>query len=129
MLYHEVNRFANVLKNFDLKKGDVVAIFLPNLPETVIAVLACFRLGIIFNTVFSGFSTDALRSRIEGFEPKLIITADAVRRRGKLVPLKSRKLSEAIQSLASVRAICGRENEPIPRHQWSPVETIGGMIW
>src|ERR1700733_11113454 len=63
MLYHEVNRFANVLKSFGLKKGDPVAIFLPNLPETVIAVLACFRLGIIFNTVFSGFSTDALRNR------------------------------------------------------------------
>jgi acetyl-CoA synthetase len=104
MLYHEVSRFANVLKSFDLKKGDPVAIFLPNLPETVIAVLACFRLGIIFNTVFSGFSTDALRNRIEGFEPKLIITADAVRRRGKLVPLKA-KVDEAIHSLASVRAI------------------------
>jgi acetyl-CoA synthetase len=104
MLYHEVNRFANVLKSFGLKKGDAVAIFLPNLAETVIAVLACFRLGIIFNTIFSGFSPEALKSRIEGFAPKIIITADAVRRRGKLIPLKD-KVDAAVQSISSVQTI------------------------
>jgi acetyl-CoA synthetase len=104
MLYHEVNRFANVLKGFGLKKGDPVAIFLPNLPETLIVVLACFRLGIVFNTVFSGFSPSALQTRLEGFEPLLIVTADAIRRRGRLIPLKE-KVDEAIRSIASVRSV------------------------
>jgi acetyl-CoA synthetase len=101
MLYHEVNRFANVLINLGLKKGDPIAIFLPNVPEAVIAVLACFRLGMIFNTIFSGFSSAALRTRIEVFEPKLVITADAIRRRGKLIPLKA-EVDEAVQGLESV---------------------------
>jgi acetyl-CoA synthetase len=104
MLHDEVNRFANVLVNLGLKKSDPIAICLPNLPETVIAVLACFRLGIIFNTIFSGFSPVSLRNRIEGFEPKLIITADSVRRRGKLISLKE-KVDEAVQTVESVRAI------------------------
>ena len=104
MLYHEANRFSNVLISLGLKKGDPVAIFLPNLPETVIAVLACFRLGIVFNTIFSGFSAESLKNRVEGFEPKVIVTADAVRRRGKLITLKD-KVDEAIQSLPSVHAV------------------------
>ena len=104
MLYHEVNRFSNVLIGLGLKKGDPVAIFLPNLPETVIAVLTCFRLGIVFNTIFSGFSPESLKNRVEGFEPKVIITADAVRRRGKLITLKN-KVDEAIQSVSSVQAV------------------------
>ncbi|HXM10395.1 MAG TPA: acetate--CoA ligase [Terriglobales bacterium] len=104
MLYHEVNRFANVLINLGLKKGDPIAIFLPNVPEAVIAVLACFRLGVIFNTIFSGFSSAALRTRIEVFEPKLVLTADAIRRRGKLIPLKA-EVDEAIQGLESVRTV------------------------
>jgi acetyl-CoA synthetase len=104
MLYHEVNRFANVLLKLGLKKGDPVAIFLPNLPETVIAVLACFRLGLVFNTIFSGFSSVSLRTRVEVFEPKLIITADAIRRRGKLISLKD-KVDEAIEGLDSLRTI------------------------
>jgi acetyl-CoA synthetase len=114
MLYHEVNRFANVLISLGLKKGDPVAIFLPNVPEAVIAVLACFRLGVIFNTIFSGFSSAALRSRIEVFEPKLVITADAIRRRGKLIPLKA-EVEEAIQALESVRsvAVVKRTGSPV----------------
>ena len=62
MLAVEVNKFANVLKQLGVGKGDAVAIFTPNLPEAVIAVLACFRIGALFNTVFSGFS-DALAAR------------------------------------------------------------------
>jgi acetyl-CoA synthetase len=119
MLYHEVNRFANVLIGFGVKKGDPVAIFLPNVPEAVIAVLACFRLGVIFNTIFSGFSAAALRSRIEVFEPKLVITADAIRRRGKLIPLKA-EVDEAIQGLESVRTVA------VVKRTGSPVEMKAG---
>lgn len=104
MLYHEVNRFANVLKGMGLKKGDAVAVFLPNLAETVIAVLACYRLGVIFNTIFSGFSARALRDRLEHFEPSVIVTADGANRRGKIVPLKE-KVDEAIQGLTCVRGV------------------------
>ena len=102
MLYHEVNKFANVLKSFGLRKGDTVAIFLPNLVETIVAVLACYRLGLIFNTIFSGFSAHALRSRLENFDPSLIVTADGAYRRGRCLPLKE-KVDKAIQGLDAVR--------------------------
>jgi len=104
MLYHEVNKFANVLKRFGLRKGDRVAIFLPNLVETLVAVLACYRLGIIFNTVFSGFSAPALRSRLESFGPRLVVTADAGYRRGRALPLKE-KVDEAIRNLGIVESV------------------------
>jgi acetyl-CoA synthetase len=88
MLTWETNKFCNVLKNFDLKKGDRVAIYLPNFAETVIAILACYRMGILFNTIFSGFSPNALKDRLVHFEPQILITADGGYRRGKLIPLK-----------------------------------------
>ncbi|MFC7440314.1 acetate--CoA ligase [Laceyella putida] len=104
MLLAEVNRFANVLKGFGVKKGDPVAIFLPNLPEAVISVLACFRLGAVYNTIFSGFSTESLKDRLIHFEPKLIVTADAALRRGKTIPLKD-KVDQIIPSIKGVEAI------------------------
>jgi len=104
MLYHEVNKFANVLKRFGLRKGDTVAIFLPNLVETIVAVLACYRLGVIFNTIFSGFSAPALRARLENFDPSLIVTSDGAFRRGRALPLKE-KVDEAIQGLDSVKTV------------------------
>src|SRR5699024_3789916 len=69
MLLAAVNRFANVLKSFGIKKGDCVAIYLPNIAEAFIAVLACFRIGAIYNAVFSGFSESALKDRLISFEP------------------------------------------------------------
>jgi acetyl-CoA synthetase len=104
MLYHEVCKFANILKRFGLRKGDTVAIFLPNLAETIIAVLACYRLGVIFNTIFSGFSAPALRSRLESFAPRLVITADAGFRRGRPLELKV-KVDEAIADLEAVETV------------------------
>ncbi|MBE6184968.1 acetate--CoA ligase [Bacillus ginsengihumi] len=104
MLLTEVNRFANVLKSFGVKKGDCVAIFLPNLAEAFIAVLACFRIGAIYNTIFSGYSEKSLKDRLVSFEPKVIVTADATERRGKAVPLKE-KVDHVITDIPSIDAV------------------------
>jgi len=76
-----VNRFAHVLKNNGIKKGDVISVYLQTLPETFIALLASLRVGAIYNTVFAGFSPDALRERINNSEAKILITADVSFRR------------------------------------------------
>ncbi len=87
-LYHEVNKFANVLKAKGVKKGDRVVIYLPMIPELPIAMLACARIGAIHAIVFGGFSADALRDRIQGSEAAVLITSDASYRSGKSVDLK-----------------------------------------
>ncbi len=88
MLYTEVCRFANVLKKKGVKKGDRVSIYLPMVPELVISLLACARIGAIHSVVFAGFSAVALQSRIQDCEAKVLVTADAVLRAGKTIPLK-----------------------------------------
>ena len=88
-LHKEVSRFANVLKKHDVKKGDVVIIDMPMIPELSIAVLACARIGAIHSVVFGGFSSDSLKSRILDCKPKLLICADRGVRGGKSVPSKS----------------------------------------
>lgn len=115
MLYHEVNKFANVMKRLGVGKGDGVAIFLPNLPETVIAVLACYLLGAVFNTMFSGFSARAVRVRLESFGAKLFITADSTRRRGKIIQLKE-IADAAVDGLPSIQAlvVVRRSGLPVP---------------
>lgn len=104
MLHGEVCKFANVLKGFGLQKGDRVAIFLPNLPETVIAVLACYRLGVLFNTVFSGFSEPALHDRLVNYEPQLVLTADGCFRRGREMKLKA-TADNAIKGIEGIKAV------------------------
>ncbi|MDH3496623.1 MAG: acetate--CoA ligase [Gemmatimonadota bacterium] len=88
-LYREVNRFANVLKGLGVRKGDRVAIYLPMIPEAVIAMLACARIGAPHSVVFGGFSAESLRDRINDAEAKVLVTADVGHRRGQLVPLKN----------------------------------------
>lgn len=88
MLFSEVCRFANVLKKKGLRKGESVAIYLPMIPELVIAILACARLGAPHCVVFSGFSSASLRTRLEDCRPKVLITADAIIRAGRTIPLK-----------------------------------------
>jgi acetyl-CoA synthetase len=104
MLLAEVNRFANVLKSFGVKKGDCVAVFLPNLAEAFITVLACFRIGAIYNTIFSGYSEKSLTDRLINFEPKVLVTADATKRRGKLIPLKE-KVDNVLPTIPSIEAV------------------------
>lgn len=82
-LHEKVCRFANVLKKQGVKKGDPVTIYLPMIPEALIAMLACTRLGAVHSVVFSAFSADALKSRIEDCKAKILITADGYYRRGK----------------------------------------------
>ncbi|MBF0486599.1 MAG: acetate--CoA ligase [Nitrospirae bacterium] len=100
-LYYEVNRFANVLKKHGIKKGDRVTIYLPMLPETVISLLACARIGAIHSVVFGGFSAQALKERIQDCGSKLVITADYSARGNKFVPLKA-NADEAVLHCPSV---------------------------
>ncbi|MEM4194974.1 MAG: acetate--CoA ligase [Candidatus Anstonellales archaeon] len=87
-LYREVNKLANALKKMGVKKGDRVSIYLPMIPELPIAMLACAKIGAVHSVVFSGFSSGALRDRVNDCEAKVLITCDGFWRRGKIVPLK-----------------------------------------
>ena len=87
-LYEHVCRFANVLKAHGVKKGDRVTIYMPMIPETAYAMLACTRIGAVHSVVFGGFSPDSLAGRINDARSKFIITADEGLRGGKKIPLK-----------------------------------------
>jgi len=87
-LLREVCRFANALKGKGVKRGHVVEIYLPMIPELPIAMLACARIGAIHSVVFAGFSSDALRDRVQDSNAELLITADGSFRNGKVIPLK-----------------------------------------
>jgi acetyl-CoA synthetase len=106
--YHELHdqtaRFAAALRRFGVKKGDVVALYLPNLLETFAAVHACFRIGAIYNIIFSGFSPQALADRIVDTGATVVVTADETRRRGRLLGLKA-QLDQVLDRLPSVRHV------------------------
>jgi len=103
-LYDHSARFAAALRRLGVNKGDVVAIYLPNLLETFAAVHACFRIGAIYNIIFSGFSPKALADRIVDTGAKVVVTADETRRRGRLLGLKAR-LDQVLGELPSVRHV------------------------
>ncbi len=88
-LYREVNKLANVLKSLGIKKGDRVAIYMPMVPEAVLSMLACARIGAVHTVVFGGFSAEALKDRINDASAKLLITADGGFRRGGTIALKN----------------------------------------
>jgi acetyl-CoA synthetase len=87
-LHKEVQRFANALKDLGVQKGDIVGIYLPMIPEVVVAMLACARIGAPHNVVFGGFSAEAVRERMEFSDAKALITSDGARRKGKVAPIK-----------------------------------------
>ena len=87
-LHRDVQRFANALKDLGIQKGDVVGIYLPMIPEVVVSMLACARIGALHNVVFGGFSPDSVKERMEFSEAKALITVDGARRKGKTAPIK-----------------------------------------
>ena len=103
-LHRLVVRFASILKARGHRVGDRAIIYMPMIPEAVVAMLACARLGIIHSVVFGGFSAEALRTRIEDLGAQLVVTADGGWRRGKKIPLKS-TVNEALEGGVSVRDV------------------------
>ncbi len=87
-LHQEVQRLANALKDLGIEKGDIVGIYLPMIPEVVVSMLACARIGAPHNVVFGGFSADSVKERMEFSEAKALITVDGARRKGKTAPIK-----------------------------------------
>ncbi|MDR4468275.1 MAG: acetate--CoA ligase [Nitrospira sp.] len=103
-LARQVNRCANALKKLGLQKGDRVTIYLPKIPEQVIAMLACARIGLIHSVVYSGFSAPALASRVNDAEAKVVITADVGFDRGKPTQVKT-VVDEALKTCPSVNHV------------------------
>jgi acetyl-CoA synthetase len=103
-LQREVSRAANALLALGVAKGDRVAIYMPMIPETAVAMLACARIGAPHSVVFGGFSAEALRSRIEDAQAKIVITADGGYRRGAPAALKP-AVDEAVAASPSVRKV------------------------
>jgi acetyl-CoA synthetase len=87
-LHRDVQRFANALKDQGIEQGDVVGIYLPMIPEVIVAMLACARIGAPHNVVFGGFSAESVKERMEVSEAKALITVDGARRKGKTAPIK-----------------------------------------
>jgi len=103
-LLRDVQKFANALKDNGIEKGDVVGIFLPMIPEVVVAMLACARIGAPHNVVFGGFSVESVKERMEVSEAKALVTVDGARRKGKTAPVKQ-QVDETLGDLESLERI------------------------
>jgi acetyl-CoA synthetase len=103
-LYARVNKFANVLKAKGIKKGDRVCIYLPMIPELAISLLACARIGAIHSVVFAGFSSNALATRINDSECKMVITSDGSYRGSKTIDLKG-IVDEALEDCTTIESV------------------------
>lgn len=113
-LHRETMRFANVLKSLGVRKGDRVTLYMGRIPELVIGMLACARIGAIHSVVYGGFTVEALAERIEDSQSKVLITCDGAYQRGKIVPLKA-IADEALQRAATVESVLvvKRTGEPV----------------
>ena len=103
-LRDEVSRFANGLKSIGVKKGDVVTLYLPMVPEAAVAMLACARIGAVHSVIFGGFSAQAIADRVADADSKFVVTADGGYRRGKILELKQ-NVDEAVHGNASVAKV------------------------
>jgi len=119
-LYYEVNKFASVLKNLGVKKGDRVTIYMPMVPELAITLLACARIGAPHSVVFGGFSADSLRERINDCQSKIVVTADGGYRRGNFIPLKD-NVDQALNDAPSVEKVVvyqrGQDKKRVNMHE------------
>jgi acetyl-CoA synthetase len=122
-LHEEVCRFANVLRNREVKKGDTVTIYLPMIPEAAYAMLACARIGAVHSIVFGGFSPDSLAGRIQDAKSKVVITADEGLRGGRKVPLKA-NVDEALNKAG------GAEHVIVVKRTGGKIDmTAGRDVW
>ena len=103
-LLRDVQKFANALKDNGIEKGDIVGIFLPMIPEVVVAMLACARIGAPHNVVFGGFSVESVKERMEVSKAKALVTVDGARRKGKTAPVKQ-QVDETLGDLDSLERI------------------------
>ncbi len=122
-LYLEVSKFANVLKNNNVKKGDRVCLYMPMVPELAIAVLACARIGAIHSVVFAGFSSNSLADRIKDSKVSLVVTSDGAYRGNKSMGIK-KIVDEAIVSCPTVEKVI------VYQHTNEPVHLVEGRdVW
>ncbi len=122
-LHAEVCKFANVLKNRGVNKGDRVTIYMPMIPEAAYAMLACARIGAVHSVVFGGFSPDSLAGRIVDCDSRIVITADEGLRGGKPIPLK-KNTDEAVAKAGIVNSVI------VVRRTGGAVEMHGGRdVW
>jgi len=124
-LLREVNKFSNVLTDLGVQKGDAVTIWMPMIPEAVVAMLACTRVGAIHSVVFGGFSPEALKDRILDSKSKLLITADGAYRRGNIIPMKG-SAEEELKDCPTIEKVIlvertGTEHHPLDNRDllWS----------
>jgi acetyl-CoA synthetase len=121
-LHFEVCRFANALKELGVKKGDRICLYMPMIPELAIAMLACARLGAPHSIVFGGFSSEALKDRINDAGAKIVVTSDYGWRRGKHVPLK-KNTDEAVKNTPTIEKVIvvKRVGEPV---DWNDAKDV-----
>ena len=103
-LLADTQRFANALRGRGIGRGDVVGIYLPMIPQVVVAMLACARIGAVHNVVFGGFSAEAVRERMEFSDARALVTVDGARRKGTTAPVKAR-VDEVIDGIGSLETI------------------------
>ena len=120
-LYKDVMRFANGLKRLGIRKGDTVCIYMPVVPEQIIAMLACARIGALHSVVFAGFGATALHQRITGAGAKVVITSDVSMRRGKSIALKP-VVEEAIKGAPSIEKVVVLRTQAPPADLVSDIE-------
>jgi acetyl-CoA synthetase len=123
-LHAETCKLANVLKSLGIKKGDVVTVYMPMIPEAAVAMLACARIGAIHSVVFGGFSPDSIAGRIQDCDSSLIITADEGIRGGRKIPLKA-NVDEALKQCPTIK------NALVYKHTGAEVGWVQGRdhLW
>lgn len=122
-LYERVCQFSNVLRQQGISKGDRICLYMPMVPELLIAVLACARVGAVHSVIFAGFSAASVADRVNDAQAKMIVTADGLKRGPKQIPLK-RVIDEALESCSSVEKVIVYNCL-----NWSPEMISGRDLW